>query len=215
MAIFENLDLQDLENEIWKDILDYEGDYQVSNFGRIKSLKFRKERILKQNKNGEYFFIDLWKNGEKKFKLVHRLVYEAHIGKLEEGYDAHHINGDEEDNFVENLESKEHSKHLRDHNIGKHFSEEHKKKLSKNHANFKGENHYFYGKHHSEKTKIKISRYKKGENNPNYGKGISNQKIIDIQSDIKEGILTQIEISKKYNISQSTVSNIKNNKLRS
>jgi hypothetical protein len=146
MKIYENLDLNNLKNEIWKDILDYEGDYQASNIGRIKSLKFSKERILKQYKdNHEYFSVELSKNGKGKPKQVHRLVYEAHIGKLEEGYDAHHINEDKEYNYIENLESKPHGKHTGDHNKGKILSEQTKNKISENHADYKGENNPLFG----------------------------------------------------------------------
>jgi len=186
MNIYENLDLQDLENEIWKTIEEYP-DYEVSNFGRIKSLKFEKEKILRQCKgNRGYFQIDLYKNKKSKTKYVHRLVHEAHKEKLEEGYDAHHINGDEEYNFVENLESKPHEKHMSEHRKGKHHSEETRKKMSENHADFKGENH------------------------PNHK--LSNQDIFDIQSDIEKEIYTQVEIANKYSVSQMTVSRIKNGK---
>jgi hypothetical protein len=206
MKIFENLDINDLDGEIWKDILDYEGEYQVSNIGRVKSFKKYRgtnERISKQNKNNTgRFGIKLFKNGKGKYKQVHRLVHEAHIGKLEEGYDAHHINGDEEDNFVENLESKEHRKHTSDHHRGKIISENTKKMMRESKK----------GKIVSEETKNKISKNHadfKGKNNPNYGKGISNQKIIDIQIDIEKGDLIQQEIAKKYGVCRNTISNIK------
>lgn len=54
---------------------------------------------------------------------------------------------------------------------GKQFSEEHKRKISENHADFSGENHPLYGTHPSEETKAKISEANRGENNPRYGKG--------------------------------------------
>ena len=61
--------------EIWKDIVDYEGLYQISNQGRVKSVKFGKERIMKTVNNGcGYLQVGLSKNGEKEMCLVHRLV---------------------------------------------------------------------------------------------------------------------------------------------
>jgi predicted XRE-type DNA-binding protein len=197
MNIFENLDLKDLDGEIWK-VIEYFPDYSVSNLGRVKSFKKWhgvNERILKQNKNSyDYFCISLSKNGKQETKLVHRLVYEAFKGKLEEGYDAHHINEDKEDNFVENLESKPHGKHTEDHNKGTHHSEKTKKKISR-----------------SIKEKFKNGELnQKGEIHSNFK--LTNQKLIDIKTDIEKGNLTQREIAEKNGVSQSTISNIKNYK---
>jgi hypothetical protein len=214
IKIYENLDINDLDREIWKYILDYEGDYQVSNVGRVKSLKFGKERILKQYKDGgSYFKVGLSKNGESRQKLVHRLVYETFKEKLEDGYDAHHINEDEEDNYFENLKSEKHSKHIENHRKNKKHSEKTKSRMSdtrkekfKNgELDFKDKNHPMFGKHHSLKTKNKIS-----EKQPNK---ISNQKYTNIEIDIKNGILTQNEMVKKHNVCRSTICKI--NKLTS
>jgi hypothetical protein len=65
VKIYENLDLQNLDGEIWKIIEEYP-DYRVSNFGRVKSFKNCRgtnERILKQNEYGGYFCVYLCKNG--------------------------------------------------------------------------------------------------------------------------------------------------------
>ena len=63
--------------EIWRDIQGYEGLYQVSNYGRVKN---RHGKIISQSlgKDG-YLRVHLWKNGEGKHHLVHRLVAEAFI----------------------------------------------------------------------------------------------------------------------------------------
>ena len=78
-------------DEIWKDIYfvdngieyDYRGLYQVSNFGRIKSLNYRhtgKEGILKGKKNSwGYLQVILWKDGSRKSYYVHRLVAQAFL----------------------------------------------------------------------------------------------------------------------------------------
>ena len=64
--------------EIWKPIKGYEKLYEVSNFGKIKSLK--KKIILKQFKNTNgYFQVELWKNKKGKKVLVHKLVAENFI----------------------------------------------------------------------------------------------------------------------------------------
>lgn len=73
-------------NEIWRDIYfwkngvkyDYRGLYQVSNYGRVKSLNNDKEKILKPQKNkDDYLYVNLCKNGKQKHFKVHRLV--AHM----------------------------------------------------------------------------------------------------------------------------------------
>ena len=76
--------------EIWKNIKDYEGCYQVSNLGRIKSLSrkvwngkthfWTSERILKPGRDRDgYFLVNLSKNGKSKTEKVHRLVAKTFI----------------------------------------------------------------------------------------------------------------------------------------
>lgn len=71
------------EKEIWRDIFGYEGLYQISNLGNVKSLNYRrtgKEKILKPAKNSSgYLNIILCKNGTNKSMLVHRLVAQAFV----------------------------------------------------------------------------------------------------------------------------------------
>jgi hypothetical protein len=68
--------------EIWKDILGYEGLYQVSNLGNVRSLNYRrsgKTKLLKQATDNGYKRVKLSKNGKKKKYWVHRLVAIAFI----------------------------------------------------------------------------------------------------------------------------------------
>lgn len=93
--------------EIWRDVKGYEGLYQVSNLGRVKSLennKTKKEKILKPKKmeNG-YLRVVLHKNREKKYFQVHRLVYETFVGEIPDGMQCNHINEIKSDNRLENL----------------------------------------------------------------------------------------------------------------
>lgn len=94
-----------MKKEIWKDILGYEGLYQVSNFGRVKSLKFGKERILKPgiNKYG-YLHVVLSKNNKQKNFYVHRLVAEAFISNPHNYPCVNHKDENPLNNNVENLE---------------------------------------------------------------------------------------------------------------
>ena len=90
--------------EIWKDKKDYEGHYQVSNFGRVKSIKFGKEIILKQKIKGGYYYVNLSKNGILKTYLVHRLVAEAFIDNTDNLPCVNHKDEDKTNNSVDNLE---------------------------------------------------------------------------------------------------------------
>ena len=66
-----------LLNEIWKDIPNYEGLYQISDLGRIKSLHWGKEKILKQtirSKNYPYYFIGLLKDKKRKYYAIHSCI---------------------------------------------------------------------------------------------------------------------------------------------
>lgn len=95
--------------EIWKDIEGYEGLYQISDFGRIKSLgndKKRKEKILKPENNIDgYLYVDLCKDNKAKHYRVHRLVALAFIPNDDPEHKTHvnHINEDKTDNRVCNL----------------------------------------------------------------------------------------------------------------
>lgn len=91
--------------EIWKDIEGYDGLYQVSNMGRVKSLKFGKEKILKSAKNNMgYLLIVLCKEGKPKTFMVHRLVAQAFIPNPDNLLEINHIDEDKTNNRVENIE---------------------------------------------------------------------------------------------------------------
>ena len=139
--------------EIWKDIKGYEGLYQVSNLGRVKSLKrvvvrnnnrplLVEEKILKPHilKKGKYLRIGLTKNGIRKMYLVHRLVSEAFIPNPNNYQQVNHKDENTSNNCVSNLEYCDvlynnnygtRNKRISEKHKGVLFSEEHKKKLSK------------------------------------------------------------------------------------
>jgi hypothetical protein len=101
--------------EIFKDIVGYEGLYQVSNMGNVKSLPrevfgrgyyMTKEKTLKPGVDtGGYFNVRLCKNGKLSTYTIHQLVAMTFLGHLRCGYDfvIDHINRDKLDNRVENL----------------------------------------------------------------------------------------------------------------
>ena len=102
--------------ELWKDIKNYEGIYQVSNLGRIKTLDkyvnclYEQKRLIKSREiktfknNSGYYIVSLYQNNKSKKFLVHRLVAEAFIPNLNNKKEVNHIDGNKENNCVENLE---------------------------------------------------------------------------------------------------------------
>lgn len=101
-----------LIDEIWKPVCGYEGLYEVSNFGRVKSLKgwngkhyIEREKILKQGfTTTGYKRVDLVKNKQRKTLKVHRLVITAFQGEDKERQIVNHIDGNPINNKLENLE---------------------------------------------------------------------------------------------------------------
>ena len=94
-----------MNKEIWKDKKDYEGHYQVSNCGRVKSIKFGKERILKPKKDKYgYLHVNLYKNSKRKDFLVHRLVAEAFLDNPNNLPLVNHKDENPSNNFSTNLE---------------------------------------------------------------------------------------------------------------
>lgn len=105
-----------MENEIWKDIEGYEGLYQVSNIGRVKSLdritmdsvgrsRFRKGEIKSQRKNNKgYYYVNLHNKGNYSSKTVHKLVGVHFVYGYFEGAVLNHLDEDKTNNNDWNLE---------------------------------------------------------------------------------------------------------------
>ena len=104
MMKFYPFTLDNLNGEEWRDIEDYEGLYQVSNFGRIKSFQ-KGERILKPacDKDG-YLYLGLKLNGVNKNFKIHRLVAVAFIPNPEKKHQINHRDGNKLNNHTSNLE---------------------------------------------------------------------------------------------------------------
>ena len=141
-----------MKGEIWKDIEGYEGLYQISNMGRVKSLertvwdsrgyyKTVSEKIRKGYDNGHgYLRVTLCKDGKDKTCRINRLVAMAFIPNPDNLPEVNNKNEDKTDNRVENLEwcSKSYNvnygtrnKRIAEKIRGRKLSEEHKKKIGK------------------------------------------------------------------------------------
>lgn len=152
--------------EEWRDIPNYEGLYQVSNKGQVKSLEkvvIRKdgrkntypERILKQSKNNMgYLYVDLFKNNKSKKFLVHRLVALAFIpnDNPTDKNEINHLDENPSNNHVSNIcwcnRYENNNYGTRNERVSKTLKGKFKDK----------ENHPMFGKHRTEETKQKISK---------------------------------------------------------
>jgi len=101
--------------EKWLPIPGYEGYYEVSDLGSIRSIDRRvidksgrvqhvKQRNLALQNNNGYWACQLWKNNHMKRPLVHVIVAQAFIGTNPDGLDVNHIDGNKKNNAVSNLE---------------------------------------------------------------------------------------------------------------
>lgn len=97
--------LNDLPHEIWRDVVGYDGFYQVSIFSRVKSFYGRKPRILKHHIDIDgYAVVSLSKNAKDKIFGVHALVARAFIDNSDNKPEVNHIDGDKAHSCVWNLE---------------------------------------------------------------------------------------------------------------
>lgn len=132
------LQLEDLDSEVWRDVVGYENLYEVSNYGRVRTNKYKttssarfserhwKQRIIKQKfqqrcRSEKYDArVILWKDGKEKTHLVSRLVAIAFIDNPYNLPQINHIDGEPTNNNVKNLEwcdSKYNNEHARDNNL--------------------------------------------------------------------------------------------------
>lgn len=119
-SLFNKMETQapilNLEGEVWKPVLGFEGFYEVSNMGRVKSLNYnhtKKERLIKVRLTSRYLQVNLLANGRKRQPCLQRVVYEAFNGKLpewkasakgDERMEVNHIDENPLNNRLDNLE---------------------------------------------------------------------------------------------------------------
>lgn len=206
--------------ETWKTISGYEGRYEVSDMGNVKSLSFPEngyvERIRKNTINNcGYVCVNLCKDGRVKRELLHRLVAIAFIPNINNKPQVNHINGNKTDNRIENLEWNTRSENVRhsiktglkrDFGKGRICSETHKNNLSKS---LKGRKSPcgMSGKRWSEETRIKIIEANTGKSR-NKGKIAYQYPVIQLDLDgnyIKEWCSATMA-AKELNLRSSLIS---------
>jgi hypothetical protein len=103
-----------MNNEIWKDIIGFEGKYQCSNTGKVRSLlyvnqngifKRQAPKVMKQNiDTSGYHQVSLCKNGIRTTKIISKIVLESFVGPIPSPiHHAEHLDGNTHNNFLSNL----------------------------------------------------------------------------------------------------------------
>ena len=90
-----------LKMEIWKEITGYDGDYMISNFGRVKSFKRNKEIILKPRKTSKYAYVSL--NGKTRY-IHHLVAIEFMNHTINRDIVIDHIDNNGQNNHIDNLQ---------------------------------------------------------------------------------------------------------------
>lgn len=206
--------------EIWKDVVGYEGYYQVSNLGRVRSLdriasngRKIKGKILSTKVNTPPYYprVSLSVNGKMKLVQVHRLVAQAFVynpdpeHKTQVGHKDESRTNNRADNLEwvtpkENSNMPLHRERVSKANEGKVLSTETKSKISLSQkGKYKGEKNPFYNKHHTNEAKKKMSDIKKmtyqGGNHPQAKKVVCDNIVYG----------SAVEASKALNINRNTL----------
>jgi len=168
--------------EIWKEIKGFNGLYEVSNLGGVRSWKKVPSGILDKPKikslstaNNGYKRVRLSKESKAKHYTVHRLVAEAFLKNSDTKESVNHIDSDKTNNCVDNLEWCTFSDNMK----------------------------------HSYKNG-RTSPFSKGESH--VGSKLTKKDVIEIKKKLSEGLRTQKEISNIFNVNQSIISCINTGK---
>lgn len=173
---------QDMEE--WRDVVGYEGYYQVSDTGKVKSLKritrnnfysnqIKHDFILKPNTDrGNYKYVALSKNAKTKSIKVHTLVLIAFVGPKPKGMCCRHIDGSRDNNNKHNL------------CWGTYKENQHDRRI--------------HG----------TDRYFKGEEHP--AAKLTEKDVLEIRKLYEDSQNTKVELAEKYNVSRENIYRIVN-----
>ena len=100
--------------EQWKNVVGFEGLYEVSNHGNIRSIKTNKIKNPTINKKDNRPFLNLWKENKQKIMRPHKMVLEAFVGKCPEGMECCHNDGNSFNNHLDNLRWDTHKSNIHD-----------------------------------------------------------------------------------------------------
>ena len=181
--------------EIWKDIIGFEGIYEISNLGRIRRIKTG--RILSTRRSdGWYITVTLYKDKKKYGKLLHRLVAETFVPNPYNLPEVNHIDEDKINNRADNLEFCDHKYNM---NFGTARIRERDTKIKNGHINeeYSGLDKKSYGKKYYQDHKEEIKEYNKKyrEEHKEELKEKSKKYYQDCKEEIKE---YNKEYNKKY-----------------
>ena len=177
--------------EVWKDVVEFEGLYQVSNFGNVKSLDrivnkpngvsyLRKGKICTQSKsNLGYMTVGFTVNNKKVNKYVHRLVAEAFITNMNDYPQVNHIDCDKTNNRMYNLEWCTNS-----------------------------QNHIHASKNGLNKLHLHRVAYSGEENGRSL---LTKEQVLEIKQKYIPYKYSAKKLSKEYNVSESCITHILNN----
>ena len=145
--------------EIWKDIIGFEGIYEISNLGRIRRIKTG--RILSTRRSdGWYITVTLYKDKKRYGKSLHRLVAETFVPNPYNLPEVNHIDEDKINNRADNLEFCDHKYNM---NFGTARIRERDTKIKNGHINeeYSGLDKKSYGKKYYQDHKEEIKEYNK------------------------------------------------------
>jgi len=100
--------MEEVREEEWRYVHGYKGWYDISSFGRVMRVKKVTStfngKILNPGGSTGYKNVSLYKNGKRKYALVHRLVMQSFVGQCPEGNVVNHKDGNKTNNKLDNLE---------------------------------------------------------------------------------------------------------------